>query len=113
MVNIDVDVGDTMAFVLEPFARDCGVVVGAETGSPVAMRVVEAATGTECVQGRAAFNRLSCDEAGPDYKGCALMEQIRDGVVRGSEAGGIDFVGRGFAAPHRIAELPDERDVLR
>jgi hypothetical protein len=40
------------------------------------------------------------------------VEQIRDGVVRGGEAGSIDFVGRGLTAPHRIAELADEGDVF-
>jgi hypothetical protein len=42
-MHVDVDVRDTMSLVLQPLARDRGVVVRAEPGRTVAVGMVEAA----------------------------------------------------------------------
>src|SRR5258708_12369569 len=100
-----------MALLFEPLARDGGVVVGAEAGSPLAMGVVQAARRAEGVQRRAAFDRLRGDEGRPGHERGTLVELIRDRVVGGCEARLVDLIGREVVALLWVAQLAHELDV--
>src|SRR5258706_8110718 len=102
-----------MALVLETAARNRGVVVGAETGSSRAMRVVQAARRAERMQGRAALDRLRGHHGGARDKRGAVMQVIRDRVVRGVESRVDDALRRDALAQRGIAQRADQVDILR
>ena len=111
VVHIDVHVGDAMALVLEPPARDGGIVVSAEPRRTLAMGVVKTARRAERVQRGAAFDRLRGDEGRAGHERSPLVELNRDRVVRRPEACLVDLFGRDEVALLGVAQLAHELDV--
>src|SRR5260370_28000484 len=76
VMNIDVDVGDAMASILEPPARDGRVVVRAEPRREPAMRVMQAARRAEDVERRPALDGLGPDPRRPPDPRRTLVQLV-------------------------------------
>src|SRR5439155_24362946 len=86
VVDVHVDVGDAVALLLKPCARDGGVVVGAESGRPVPVRVMQPARRAEGVERGTSLDCLSGDEGRADPQRSAFMKRVRDRIVGGCVA---------------------------
>jgi hypothetical protein len=71
-----------VTLVLQPPAREGGVVVGAEAGCTLAVGVMQPAGRAEGVKGSTALDRLRPDKARSGHERGSFVELIRDRVVR-------------------------------
>ena len=113
MVDVDVDVGNTMPSILQPLAGDRRVVVDAKARCATAMRVMQTPRRAERVQRGAALDRLRSHQACAHHHCGPLVQVVGDRVIARAEPRLVHATRGYLVSLVWIAQLSHEVHVCR